>query len=345
MKSAYKLLKSRRPLLGGALAVVAIFAIWPDESPASATRFAIACACVGSMATLLGVAERTAAKTQRASEKMADESYELTQRVAQLEQRQDRLTRANDLLGQSNEALKQFAHVAAHDLKEPLRKVASFCQILDEDYRDQLDDDGRQYLHFAVDGATRMQQLITDLLEYSCIGSTVLPTESVSADQALANARRGLAAVIEHADAQISCEALPEVTGEIRELELLFRYLLDNAIQYCENDPPQIRIAVQPIDNDHWLFSIADNGLGIDAEFHEPVFDLFRRLHARSEYPGAGIGLATCRRVVERHGGRIWVESKGAEGSTFKFTLPKCRAETTRRASDASSDALEPARC
>jgi signal transduction histidine kinase len=224
-------------------------------------------------------------------------------------------------LERSNAELEQFAYVASHDLQEPLRKVASFCQLLEQRYKGQLDERADQYIDFAVDGAKRMQQLINDLLAFSRVGRTSGPLGPVELDEALRRALANLGAAIEESGAKVDAEPLPTVRGEASLLALVFQNLIGNAIKFRSEATPEVRIAVERRNGD-WQISCSDNGIGIDPEYAERVFVIFQRLHAKDEYPGTGIGLAMCRKIVEYHGGRIWLDADGKPGTTFRMTLP-----------------------
>jgi signal transduction histidine kinase len=224
-------------------------------------------------------------------------------------------------LERSNAELEQFAYVASHDLQEPLRKVASFCQLLEQRYKGQLDERADQYIDFAVDGAKRMQQLINDLLVFSRVGRTSGALEPVDLDTALRRALANLDAAMVESRAKVDADPLPTVRGEASLLTLVLQNLIGNAIKFRSDEPPAVRIGVERQDGD-WLFSVADNGIGIDPEYAERVFVIFQRLHAKDEYAGTGIGLAMCRKIVEYHGGRIWLDADARPGTTFRFTLP-----------------------
>ena len=225
-------------------------------------------------------------------------------------------------LERSNAELEQFAYVASHDLQEPLRKVASFCQLLEQRYRGQLDERADQYIDFAVDGAKRMQQLINDLLAFSRVGRTSGPLQPVDLDEALRRALANLGAAIEESGAKVEVDELPTVRGEVTLLALVFQNLIGNAIKFRSEAAPEVSIGLERRDGD-WLISCSDNGIGIDPEYAERVFVIFQRLHAKDEYPGTGIGLAMCRKIVEYHGGRIWLDADAADpGTTFRMTLP-----------------------
>jgi signal transduction histidine kinase len=246
---------------------------------------------------------------------------QIVDELSQLRAAHDRLDAQARDLERSNAELEQFAYVASHDLQEPLRKVASFCQLLEQRYRGQLDERGEQYIDFAVDGAKRMQQLINDLLAFSRVGRTsgdFAPVELAAvARRAVAN----LDAALAEADAQVEIGALPTVLGEASLLTTVFQNLIGNAIKFRSGPAPQIRLTAEPRDGE-WLISCSDDGIGIDAEYAERVFVIFQRLHPKDQYAGTGIGLAMCRKIVEHHGGRIWLDADARPGTTFRFTLP-----------------------
>ncbi|MFC9876275.1 sensor histidine kinase [Nocardia salmonicida] len=228
-------------------------------------------------------------------------------------------------LHRSNTELEQFAYVASHDLQEPLRKVASFCQLLDKRYGDQLDSRGKQYIDYAVDGAKRMQILINDLLAFSRVGRTTEQIDRVALDSALADALTNLSSVVDGAEARVELPAqLPDVLGDRSLLTMLWQNLIANAIKFRTPDlAPVVRVdaKLDPATG-MWEFAVTDNGIGIAPEFAEQVFVIFQRLHNRDEYDGTGIGLAISRKIVEYHGGKIWVDTSHAVGTRFCFTLP-----------------------
>lgn len=235
---------------------------------------------------------------------------------------QEQLERYAQELERSNAELEQFAYVASHDLQEPLRMVSSYTQLLARRYRDQLDADADEFIEFAVDGANRMQHLINDLLAYSRVGTRGGRFEPTDLANVLANARLNLAASIEEQNALITNDDLPRVLADKGQLIQLMQNLIGNAIKFRSDGSPRVHISAQDQERE-WLISVQDNGIGISPEYHERVFEIFQRLHGRDEYPGTGIGLAVSRRIVERHGGEIWVESEPGQGSTFYFTIPK----------------------
>jgi signal transduction histidine kinase len=225
-------------------------------------------------------------------------------------------------LERSNSELEQFAYVASHDLQEPLRKVASFCQLLQRRYIGQLDARADQYIEFAVDGATRMQALIDDLLAFSRVGRFDREPVLVSSASALSEARVNLANEIRSTKAVIQTTELPTVQAEFSLLTSLFQNLVGNAVKFRSQQPPLIRVSATRHDETFWLFSVADNGIGIEPEYAERIFVIFQRLHSRSDYDGTGIGLAMCRKIVEHYGGRIWLDTTYQGGANFCFTLP-----------------------
>jgi signal transduction histidine kinase len=228
--------------------------------------------------------------------------------------------RAHDL-ERSNAELEQFAYVASHDLQEPLRKVASFCQLLQRRYIGQLDARADQYIEFAVDGAKRMQVLIDDLLAFSRVGRVDREPALISCASAVSSARVNLAAEIKKSGAVIETDDLPVLRAEFSLITSLFQNLIGNSIKFRSAEPPRIVISVQRKDQ-FWQFTVADNGIGIEPEYAERIFVIFQRLHDRASYSGTGIGLAMCRKIVEYYGGRIWLETTASAGATFCFTLP-----------------------
>jgi light-regulated signal transduction histidine kinase (bacteriophytochrome) len=227
--------------------------------------------------------------------------------------------RAADLQ-RSNAELEQFAYLASHDLQEPLRKVASFCQLLQRRYAGKLDARADQYIEFAVDGAKRMQALINDLLAFSRVGQGPLNPALVSSDKALAQARVNLAEEIEKSGATIEAGHLPLVLAELPLLTAVFQNLISNAVKFSGTGPPRIVVSAAR-DGAFWRFSVTDYGIGIDPQYADRIFVLFQRLSERSAYPGTGVGLAMCRKIIEYFGGRIWLDIS-AEGTRFCFTLP-----------------------
>ncbi|MBI3319773.1 MAG: hypothetical protein HYZ89_04220, partial [Candidatus Omnitrophica bacterium] len=214
-----------------------------------------------------------------------------------------------------------FAYVASHDLQEPLRMVASYTKLLERRYKDRLDPDANDFITFAVDGATRMQRLIQDLLEYSRVGTKGQPFEPTDCTAILDQAITNLRMAIEEHHATVTHDPLPRVKTDVSQLVRVFQNLLSNAIKFRGQEAPRVHVSAQA-QGAEWLFCVSDNGIGIDPKYADRVFSIFQRLHTAVEYPGTGIGLAVCKKIVERHGGRIWVESEPGHGARFYFTLP-----------------------
>ncbi|MFJ4840548.1 ATP-binding protein [Streptomyces sp. NPDC088746] len=243
--------------------------------------------------------------------------------LAESQERETLLDEQTTELRRSNSELEQFAYVASHDLQEPLRKVASFCQLLEKRYSSELDERGRQYIDFAVDGAKRMQVLINDLLTFSRVGRVQQSWKPVDLEASLDRALSNLTLVVEESGAVLEREdPLPELLGDPTSLTMVWQNLIGNAVKFRRRDVP-CRITVTCVrEGDDWHLTVADNGIGIPPEFADKVFVIFQRLHARDEYEGTGIGLSLCRKIIEFHGGRIWLEPEPAEGTLIHFTLP-----------------------
>jgi signal transduction histidine kinase len=224
-------------------------------------------------------------------------------------------------LQRSNAELEQFAYVASHDLQEPLRKVASFCQLLQRRYAGRLDAKADEYIEHAVDGAKRMQALINDLLAFSRVGRTAQRREPVSCAVLLAQAWANLAPEVRRTHATIEVGELPVVLGEATLLTAVFQNLINNALKFRSDDPPRVSVSARR-DGADWLFSFSDNGIGIEPEYADRIFVIFQRLHDRATYPGTGIGLAMVKKIIEYHGGRIWLDTTVTTGARFWFTLP-----------------------
>jgi signal transduction histidine kinase len=236
-------------------------------------------------------------------------------------QAEDDLTKKAEELARSNADLEQFAYVASHDLQEPLRMVAAYTQLLGERYRGKLDENADKFIGYASEGALRMQTLIQDLLAFSRVARKDSTVGCVDCDAAMAEVMMSMAPAIQECGAVVTYDALPRVWAERSQMTQLFQNLIGNAIKFRGEQKPQISVRAER-SGEQWLFSVRDNGIGIAAEYAENIFVVFQRLHARTEYPGNGIGLAICKKIVERHGGKIWVESEAGHGSVFKFTLP-----------------------
>ena len=231
------------------------------------------------------------------------------------------LRQVTEELQRSNAELEQFAYVASHDLQEPLRMVTSYLQLLERRYKANLDQDASEFIAFAVDGAARMQTLIQDLLTYSRVGTRGASFEPTDCEAVLDRALNNLEVAIAESGAEISREPLPGLSADGSQLTQLLQNLIGNAIKFRGDSPPRIRVQAQQRSAD-WLFSVQDNGIGIDPQYAERIFQVFQRLHGIGQYPGTGIGLAICKKIVERHQGTIWVESQAGAGATFFFTIP-----------------------
>jgi signal transduction histidine kinase len=247
-----------------------------------------------------------------------------TRIVAELDATQSlnaRLVRQARDLEYSNRDLEQFAYVASHDLQEPLRKVTGFCELLRTRYGEELDERANTYIDFAVDGARRMSVLINDLLAFSRVGRGRVAPAPQDCESLLAVALGNLEKVITNTGARVTHDALPTVPGVGSLLTTLLQNLVGNGLKFRAGEPPRIHVGVER-DGEHWSFRVTDNGIGIDPAYAERIFVIFQRLHAKADYPGTGIGLALCRRIVEHHGGRIWLDPDATPGATFRFTLP-----------------------
>lgn len=247
--------------------------------------------------------------------------HKIVRDITPLKQAEADLARSIDALKRSNAELEQFAYVASHDLQEPLRMVGSFVQLLAQRYKDKLDDDAKKFINIAVDAAARMQTLINDLLRFSRVTTRGQPFEHTDSKNILNQVLKDLSVSIQEAKAKISLGSLPTVYADPIQLGQVFQNLISNAIKFRSSADPEIHVDARR-ERDEWVFSIKDNGIGIDPKYYDKIFIIFRRLHSREKYPGTGIGLATCKKIVERHGGRIWVESEPDKGSTFYFSLP-----------------------
>lgn len=265
--------------------------------------------------------------------RVRERTAELEERNAQLQQEIQERRRAEKLLAEqarelarSNADLEQFASVASHDLQEPLRMVASYTQLLGKRYRNRLDGDADEFMGFIVDGALRMQRLINDLLTFSRVGSRGKGFQPVDLAASVAQVRINLRAAIDESGARISTGTLPVVNADATQMEQLLQNLIGNAIKFRKGPAPSVHIDARREDA-AWRITVQDDGIGIDARYAERIFVIFQRLHTAAEYPGTGIGLAICKKIVERHGGQIGVHSTPGEGASFSFTLPD-REET-----------------
>ena len=248
-------------------------------------------------------------------------------RARELKLQNRKLQRTQERLEESNERLEQFAYAASHDLQEPLRMVSSYLQLIESRYADEFDEEGEEFLEYAIDGSERMKEMIDGLLEYSRVETQGEAFEPVDLDEIRADACQNLELQIDESDAVIDSEQLPRVEGDASQLRQVFQNLISNAIEYSGDAPPQVDISAER-DGEEWIISVRDRGLGIPSEEQDRIFEVFERLHSHEEKSGTGIGLALCNRIIERHNGEIWVESEPGEGTTFSFTLPASSKQT-----------------
>ncbi|MDY6833613.1 MAG: PAS domain S-box protein [Chloroflexota bacterium] len=251
----------------------------------------------------------------------------IAQDITDRKRAEEELRKRTEALERSNEELEQFAYVASHDLQEPLRMIGSYVQLLAKRYQGKLDADADDFIGYAVDGANRMQRMITDLLAYSRVGTRGEPFQSADCETVLYQTLTNLQIAIEESGAVVTHDPLPIVMADSIQLGQLFQNLISNAIKFRSGETPYIHVSAVS-DNDEWVFSVRDNGIGIELDYAKRIFVIFQRLHGKSEYGGTGIGLAICKRIVERHGGQIWVESDVGKGSVFYFSIPVKGAES-----------------
>ena len=247
--------------------------------------------------------------------------------------RAEKLARSSEALERSNKELQQFAYVASHDLQEPLRMITSYVQLLKRRYGDKLDTNANDYIDFAVDGSERMKVLIQDLLEFSRVGTNGEEFTEISTQNVLKEVLSNLELLVRENNVNVTSDDLPDIVVDRFQILQLFQNLISNAIKYRGEKTPQIHVGVHD-KYIEWEFSVKDNGIGIDPKYSEQIFVIFQRLHGKGEYSGTGIGLSIAKRIVERHGGKIWVESKPGEGSEFKFTIPKHKGNDTSKEID-----------
>jgi light-regulated signal transduction histidine kinase (bacteriophytochrome) len=278
-----------------------------EASLVSKTRRAVTVLIVGTLLTLILVGGSAWITGQAMNRRLESEG---------------RLIESVKQLNASNHQLEQFAYVASHDLQEPLRMVSNYCQLLGRRYKDKLDSDANEFIDFAVSGAQRMQALIDDLLAYSRVGATGVKTARTSVDSCCRAALKNLQTLITERGAVVTRDQLPDVDADPGQLMLVFQNLVGNGIKFSPKDTPRIHISAENKGTE-WLFGVRDNGIGIAPEYFGRIFVIFQRLHSKQEYPGTGIGLAICKKIIDAHGGKIWVESTPGNGATFRFTLPR----------------------
>lgn len=257
-----------------------------------------------------------------------EHANQLHKEISERKKAQTALVLQADDLARSNQELAQFAYIASHDLQQPLRTVISYLQLLQYRYRDSLDNEADEFIEFAVSGALRMKTLIDDLLNYSQIREVRAEYPVVDLNDVMTTVLENINALVEEKGAVIDWVTLPSVNADSGQMEQLFQNLLANGIKFQKNRHPTIQVRVESV-NEQWQFSVADNGIGIAQEHVQKIFKIFKRLHAQTEFPGTGIGLAICNKIVERHSGKIWVQSVPGDGSTFYFTLPVMRSKST----------------
>jgi light-regulated signal transduction histidine kinase (bacteriophytochrome) len=270
---------------------------------------------------------------QELDQRVVERTAELVTANANLKAETTERKRAEDVLAQkaeelerSNAELEQFAYVASHDLQEPLRKIKSFTELFAKRFKGKFDEKADTYIYYIVDGAGRMQGLIKDLLSYSRVSTRGEPFKMTNFDYVLRSAINDCEIAIKESNAEITYDKLPTVAADESQLIRVLQNLIGNAIKFRGENIPRIHISAEE-GHHEWTFSVQDNGIGIETQYYDRIFEIFKRLHGKEEHPGSGIGLSISKRIVERHGGRIWVESKPGKGSTFKFALPKTREQ------------------
>lgn len=305
--------------------------IWPraqrlNEAQSDLPETALVVGFVMAFLVMLVLELNFAARNQATELELSAKS--LLDEINERKTAQEALEKSTAELARSNRELQQFAYVASHDLQEPLRMVVSYMQLIERRYKEKLDEDGKEFIHFAVDGASRMQQLIQSLLTYSRVGTNAKPFEPTALEKVFEQARSNLHMAIEESGTTITHDRLPTVMADETQLMQLFQNLLGNAIKFRGKDAPRIHVSVED-KRSAWLFTVHDNGIGFDPQYAERIFIIFQRLQRRDEYPGTGIGLSVCKKIVERHGGTIWAESQEGRGATFSFSIPQLEKAVT----------------
>ena len=320
------------PIIFGALYIIGLNSGFYDKGLGTAL---LVFSTIMVITTLLWISIISINKTDLKRRKAEEERQILLERTQQfaeeletsneeLQATTEELQVSNEELQTKNEELQQFAYIVSHDLQEPLRNISSFTQLLERRYKGQLDPNADEFIDYIVDGSKRMQNLIDDLLGYTKLETNERKFEKTKLEEVVQDVLSNLRILIHENIAEINHDPLPEIMGDKNQLILLFQNLIGNAIKFKKPDEtPKIHISAHKGKNDReYIFSVSDNGIGIDPKQSERIFEVFKRLHTRNEYSGTGIGLAICRKIVERHGGRIWVESEQGKGSTFYFTIP-----------------------
>lgn len=242
--------------------------------------------------------------------------------ITERKKTENELNRLNNELSKSNQRLQEFAYIVSHDLQEPLRAIASFSKLLERKYKNEIDNDGKEFIQYIVDGAERMQHLIQDLLKYSRIQTNKVHYETIDLGSVVDSVEENLQMIIDETEAKIIYQQLPKINADKSQIILLLQNLIHNAIKYRGDNKPKIEICAEEKENE-WLFSVKDNGIGIDKKYSKKIFQIFQSLNTRDKEEGTGIGLALCKRIIEKHRGRIWLKSEVGEGSIFNFTIKK----------------------
>jgi light-regulated signal transduction histidine kinase (bacteriophytochrome) len=261
-------------------------------------------------------------RIQLRTKELTETNHKLKEEVAERERAEEEVKRSVADLARSNDELQQFAYVASHDLREPLRAVGGVVQLLEQNYKTQMDGRGREYIAHIVDGVSRMQMLIDDLLEFSRVGTRGHPVQVVESSKVMETVLSNLSMAVKESGAEVTHSDLPPLSCDATQLTQLLQNLVGNAIKFHGEARPEVHVTAEAKDAE-WVFCVRDNGIGIEPQYYERIFTIFQRLHTRRAYSGSGIGLAICKKIVSLHGGRIWVESAAGKGARFYFTYPK----------------------